>query len=51
VSLPAQRPRLPDSLSLDGWTLESDQGSSFSSSTLGDARRRLGLVPAAAPAR
>jgi len=51
VSLPAKRPRLPDSLSLDGWTLENAQGATFFAATLGEARRALGLTPAPAPAR
>lgn len=49
VALPAKRPRLPDSLSLDGWTLENAQGATFFAATLGEARRALGLTPA--PAR
>lgn len=46
VEFPAKRPRLPDAFVIDGWTLEGPSGAPFGLSTLGEARKALGIAPA-----
>jgi hypothetical protein len=44
IGFPAKRPRLPDAMDLDGWTLNQPPGT-VQGSTLGDVRRALGVAP------
>jgi len=46
VSYPKQRPRIPDELSLKGWTVDVPGAKGFGFETLGEARRLLGVAPA-----
>lgn len=46
ASYPARRPRIPDAMSLAGWTIESPAGGTLAFATLGEARRKLGVAPA-----
>ena len=46
VSYPKQRPRIPDELSLKGWTVDVPGAQGFGFETLGEARRLLGVAPA-----
>jgi len=44
IGFPPKRPRVPDSLDLDGWTLNLPPGT-VQGTTLGDVRRGLGIAP------
>lgn len=44
IGFPAKRPRLPDAMDLDGWTLNLPPGT-VQGNTLGDVRRALGVAP------
>jgi hypothetical protein len=45
VSFPKERPRIPDDLSLKGWTFDLPNAQGLSIDTLGEARRMLGIAP------